>query len=285
MIPSLPRSSASAALYTAYVALFFVFLLAPLVVVGVFAFNDSLFASLPWQGFTLDWFTAAGDGRTGVFRDGPLLESIGVSLFVAFWVTVLSLSVATTNAFLFERHVFRGREFLFMLMLLPLVIPGVILGISILIASNSLANVLEDRFLLEWDWLRPGLVLVILGQFSFITTIATLVVTARLRKIDRSLEEAARDLGAGHLAVLLTVTLPWLRPALLACGIVAFLMSFENFNTTLMLVSSDSPLTITLFDRLREGSTPALNAVSLLLMTGSGLLALISVLAQRNPPR
>lgn len=283
MIPSLPRSSLSTGLYKAYVALFFIFLLAPLLVVAVFAFNDSLFASLPWKGFTLDWFFADSDGRTGVFRDDALLESIGVSLFVAFWVTALSLTVATTNAFLFERYEFRGREFLFMLMLLPLVIPGVILGISILIASNTLANALEETFWIEWDWLRPGLVLVVLGQFSFITTIATLVVTARLRKIDRSLEEAARDLGAGRAAVLWTVTLPWLRPALLACGIVAFLMSFENFNTTLMLVSSDSPLTITLFDRLREGSTPALNAVSLLLMAGSGLLALVSVLAQRSP--
>ena len=169
-----------------------------------------------------------------------------------------------------------------MLMLLPLVIPGVILGISILIASNSFANYMEEVFNLEIEFLRPGLVLVILGQFAFITTIATMVIGARLRKMDRSLEEAAYNLGASKTAVLRTITLPYLKPAMVGSGIVAFLMSFENFNTTLMLTSSDSPLTITMFDRLREGSTPELNAVSLLLMIVSGMLALISVLVQKK---
>ena len=124
--------------------------------------------------------------------------------------------------------------------------------------------------------------LVILGQFAFITTIATMVIGARLRKMDRSLEEAAYNLGATKSAVLRTITLPYLKPALVGAGIVSFLMSFENFNTTLMLTSSDSPLTITMFDRLREGSTPELNAVSLLLMIVSGVLALISVLVQKK---
>jgi spermidine/putrescine transport system permease protein len=79
-----------------------------------------------------------------------------------------------------------------------------------------------------------------------------------------------------------TITLPFLRPALVGAGVVAFLMSFENFNTTLMLTGSDPPLTITMFDRMKQGSTPVLNAVSLLLMVGSGVLGLISVLAQRD---
>ncbi len=256
--------------------------MAPLVVVAVFAFNDSLFPSLPWNGFTFDWFSGNTAGRLGVFSDSAMLESVGVSAFVAFWVTLLSIVVATTNAFLFERYDFRFKEFFYMLMLLPLVIPGVILGISILIASNSFANSLDEMFNLEVEFLRPGLVLVILGQFAFITTIATMVIGARLRKMDRSLEEAAYNLGASKLSVLRTITLPYLRPAMIGAGIVAFLMSFENFNTTLMLTSSDSPLTITMFDRLREGSTPELNAVSLLLMIVSGILALISVFVQKK---
>ena len=79
-----------------------------------------------------------------------------------------------------------------------------------------------------------------------------------------------------------TVTLPYLAPAMIGAGIVAFLMSFENFNTTLMLVGSDAPLTITLFDRLREGSTPVLNAISLMLMIVSGALGLIAIFVQRD---
>lgn len=282
MIPSIPQVSAYRWTYNAYVLLFYIFLAAPLIVVGVFAFNDSLFPSLPWNGFTLDWFYSGDSSRLGVFNDGAMLESIGVSAFIAFWVTALALTVATTNAFLFERYEFRFKEFLYMLMLLPLVIPGVILGISILIASNSAANLADEMFNLEVEFLRPGLVLVILGQFAFITTIATMVVGARLRKMDRSLEEAAYNLGASKAVVLRTITLPFLSPALIAAGIVSFLMSFENFNTTLMLTSSDSPLTITMFDRLREGSTPELNAVSLLIMFVSALFALISVVIQKK---
>ncbi len=278
MIPSIPQPRLFTWVYFVYVLLFFVYLAAPLVVVGVFAFNDSMFPSLPWNGFTLDWFT----GKRGIFNDSALLESIGISLLVALWVTLLSLLVATSNAFLFEREQFPLKNFLYLLMLTPLVIPGVILGISILVFSNTLANGMEELFNLEVETLRPGLVLVVLGQFAFITTIATLIISARLRKFDRSLEDAARNLGATRFTAIRTVTLPYLRPALLGAGIVSFLMSFENFNTTLMLVGSDSPLTITMFNRLREGSTPALNAVSLLLMLVSGALALISVFVQRG---
>jgi len=282
MIPSISQPASLRWTYRAYILLFYVFLVAPLVVVATFAFNDSLFPSLPWNGFTLDWFTSDSPQRLGVFHDSAMLESVGVSAFIAFFVTALSIFVATTNAFLFERYDFRFKEFLYMLMLLPLVIPGVILGISILISSNSIANHMDEAFNLEVEFLRPGLVLVILGQFAFITTIATMVIGARLRKMDRSLEEAAYNLGARKTAVLRTITLPYLRPAMVGAGIVAFLMSFENFNTTLMLTSSDSPLTITMFDRLREGSTPELNAVSLLLMVVSGMLALVSVLVQKK---
>ena len=83
--------------------------------------------------------------------------------------------------------------------------------------------------------------------------------------------------------MLATVTLPFLRPALIAAYLVAFLMSFENFNTTLMLVGSDSPLTVTMYDRMvKGGSTPVLNAISLFLIIGSGMLALLSVLIQRE---
>ncbi len=282
MIPSLPQPRFHRVAYQAYVAIFFIYLVAPLLVVALFAFNDSLFPSLPWNGFTLDWFTGAQQPRLGVLNDEPLLESIGTSAWVALWVTLLSLLVGTCNAFLFERERFPLRNLLYMLMLTPLVIPGVILGISILVFSNSLVNGIETAFGIEIETLRPGLTLVILGQFSFITTIATLVISARLRKFDLSLEEAAMNLGATKLTAVLTITIPYLGPALLGAGIVAFLMSFENFNTTLMLVGSDAPLTITMFDRLREGSTPALNAVSLLLMMASGGLALLSVAVQRD---
>jgi len=282
MLPTIPRSNRYNWSYQLYIFLFFVYLIAPLVVVASFAFNDSLFPSLPWKGFTWDWFINDTQPKLGLFHDRSLMNGIGVSFFVACCVTGLSIAIGTSNAFLFERYEFRFKQFAYILMLLPLVIPGVILGISILVFSNTLANGVEDHIGWDLESLRPGLLLIVLGQFAFITTIATLVISARLKKFDRSLEEAAYNLGASRFEVLRTITLPYLRPAMLGAGVVAFLMSFENFNTTLMLVGSDAPLTIAMYDRLKEGSTPVLNAVSLFLMLGSALLALISILVQKE---
>ncbi len=283
MIPTLPRSSLSRYVTAAYVAAFFVFLFVPLVVVAVFAFNDANYPAPPWRGFTLDWFVGGGaNGRVGLFGDAPLLKSVATSVLVACWVTVLSVAVGTANAFLLERVEFRGKSALSLLMLAPLVIPGVILGISILAFASRLAQFADDAWGLELDFLRPGLPLVVAGQFSYIVSIATLTIAARLKRFDVTLEEAAYNLGASRAAVLWTVTLPYLRPALIGAAAISFLMSFENFNTTLMLVGSDPPLTIMMYGRMREGASPVLNAVSLFLMVASALIALALL---RGPER
>ena len=269
--------------YRLYVLAFFVFLAAPLVSAGTFAFNDSEFPALPWQGFTLDWFFNDSEPKLGVFHDRRLLRGVYYSFVIAAMVSTLSVAVGTCNAFLFVRHDFPAKNALYILMVLPLVIPGVILGISILVLASSVANTLDDGYGIDIGFLRPGIFLVVMGQFSFITTITSLVITARLKKFDTAMEEAALNLGAGRARVLGTITLPFLRPAMIAAWIVAFLVSFENFNTTLFLVGSESPLTITMFDRMaKAGSTPVLNAMSFLLILGSGGLALLSVVVQRD---
>ena len=273
MIHSLPRSVLERVGSGAYVACFFGFLFLPLIVVAVFAFNDANYPAPPWRGFTVDWFVG-GAGRVGLFADRPLLTSLGTSAVVAGWVTVLSVAVGTANAFLLERARFSGKSLLALAMLAPLVIPGVILGISILAFASRLAQFADDFFGIELEFLRPGLPLVVVGQFSYIVSIATLMIAARLKRIDTTLEEAALNLGASRAGVLRTITLPYLQPALVGAAAIAFLMSFENFNTTLMLVGSDPPLTIMMYGRMREGATPALNAVSLFLMIASALLAL-----------
>ena len=278
MIPSLPRPLWLRASTAGFIVAFMVFLFLPLVIVAVFAFNDAPYPAPPWHGFTLDWFLGnEAAGRTGLFGDEELLASIWTSFVVASWVTVLSVVVGTANAFLMERAKFPGKGALSMLMLVPLVIPGVILGISILAFASRIADVFSDVFDWEVDFLRPGLPLVVLGQFSYIAAIATLTISARLKRFDHTLEDAALNLGASRPAVLWTILLPYLRPALIGSAAIAFLMSFENFNTTLMLVGADSPLTIMMYGRMREGATPVLNAVSLFLMVASALLALTLV--------
>jgi len=274
MIPTLPRPTWLRAATVLYVGAFLVFLFLPLAVVAVFAFNDAPYPAPPWHGFTLDWFLGSeAKGRVGLFRDSELLGSIWISCVVALWVTALSLTVGTANAFLMERARFPGKGLLALLMLTPLVIPGVILGVSILAFASRIADFLSDTFGVDVDFLRPGLPLVVLGQFSYIVAIATLTISARLKRFDRTLEDAALNLGASHAAVLRTITLPYLRPALIGSAAIAFLMSFENFNTTLMLVGADSPLTIMMYGRMREGATPVLNAVSLFLMLASAAIA------------
>lgn len=270
-------------LWKFYIAAFYVFLFAPLLVVAVFAFNDSPFPSPPWRGFTLEWFTGTGAvfGKPGVLKDPIWLTTIGNSLKVAVPVALLAVLLGTVNAWLLERAQFPGKTFLAMMMLWPLVIPGVVLGISILAFFSRVANGLEEWLQMDLDALRPGLSLVVLGQLSFILTISTLIIAARLRKFDRSLEEAAFDLGASRPRVLRTITLPFLRPALVGAGLVALLMSFENFNTTLMLVGSDAPLPITMYGQMREGATPAINAVSLLVMLAVGGIASLFALTSK----
>jgi spermidine/putrescine transport system permease protein len=277
MIASLPRPAWLRTATVLYVAAFLIFLFVPLVIVGIFAFNDANYPAPPWRGFTLDWFTgSAATGRVGLFHDPDLLVTVAV------WVTILSVTVGTANSFLMERYRFPGKQVLSVLMLTPLVIPGVILGISILSFSSRVAELADDLFGLDLEFLRPGLPLVVLGQFSYIATITTLMISARLKRFDITLEEAALNLGATHFAVLRTITLPYLRPALIGSAAISFLMSFENFNTTLMLVGSDAPLTVTMYGRMREGASPVLNAVSLFLMLASAGLALTLL---RGKPR
>jgi spermidine/putrescine transport system permease protein len=274
VIPSLPRARWVRYSTAGCVAAFFVFLFVPLAVVATFAFNDANYPAPPWRGVTFDWFVGS-QGRVGLFADVPLLKSIGISLIVAAWVTVLSVAVGTAYAFLLERARFGGKPALSLLMLAPLVIPGVILGISILAFASRLAQFVDDSWGIEFDFLRPGLPLVVAGQFSYIVSIATLTIAARLKRFDITLEDAAFNLGASRREVLWTVTLPYLKPALIGAAAISFLMSFENFNTTLMLVGSDPPLTIMMYGRMREGASPVLNAVSLFLMLASGLIAIV----------
>jgi spermidine/putrescine transport system permease protein len=277
MIRTLPTSKTYSISFRFYIVLYFTFLFAPLLITCVLAFNDSQFPSLPWKGFTFEWFTGNLPERVGIFHDSINLASIWVSAKVAFFVTLLSVTVGTCAAFLFEQEDFPFKPALYFLMLSPLVIPGVILGISLLLFSNTLGMFFEDRWGLDVGIFRPGFWLVVLGQFSFIATLVALIVSARLKKFDRTLEEAAMNLGANRFEVIWHITLKFLRPAIIGSGAVAFLMSFENFNTTLFLVGSDATLPINLYLQVRDGSTPVINAISFLLILGTSLAAVANL--------
>ena len=273
MIRTLPSSKAYKRGFHLFIFTYFVILFAPLVVTMILAFNNSMYPSLPWEGFTLDWFFGDGPQKYGIFHDETNLRSLATSFRVAAAVTVISTFLGTCAAFLFEQENFRFKGVLYFLMIAPLVIPGVILGISILMFANSVGVAIENLFGVYATWLVPGFWLVVLGQSSFISTIVALVISARLKKFDRSLEEAAYNLGANRAQVLWFITLRYLRPSIIGGAAVAFLMSFENFNTTIFTVGSQATLPINMYMQVRDGSTPVINAISFLLIMGTSIFA------------
>jgi spermidine/putrescine transport system permease protein len=243
----------------------------------ILAFNDSMFPSLPWKGFTLNWFFGQGPEKIGIFYDKMNLRALTTSFKVAISVSILSTIVGTMAAFLFEQEDFKFKGALYFLMIAPLVIPGVILGISILLFSTTVGLFFENTFGIDIKILRPGFWLIVFGQFSFITTIVTMVVSARLRKFDRALEEAASDLGANRFSVIWFITLQYLKPSIIGGVAIAFLMSFENFNTTTFLISSQPTLPIILYQQVRDGSTPVINAISFILIVSASIVAVANI--------
>ena len=194
----------------------------------------------------------------------------------------MSTLVGTLAAILFEEEEFRLKGLLYFLALTPLVIPGVILGISLLLTATSAGNHIEDTFGLDIELFRPSYWLVILGQFSFGATYVMLLVSARLKKFDRTLEEAALSLKATRLESIWYVTIPFLRPAIIGSFVIAFILSFSNINTTIFLIGSDPTLPIDLYSRIRFSSTPVLNAVSFLIVLTISGLAIFNFFANRS---
>jgi spermidine/putrescine transport system permease protein len=270
-------------LFYGYVILILLFTIGPLIIVTILAFNNNPSASFPWHGFTLDWFKSSNPERVGLFDDARMVASIVSSLKVAAAVTVISVLLGVNNAFLFVREKFVGKNFFYMLMLGPLVVPGVVLGTSILAFTHGIANTLDSALGAgAGTFLRPGFWLVVLGQVSFVATTTTLVITARLKRFDPSLEEAALDLGATQAQAIINITLRFLTPAVVGAAIIAFLFSFQNFNTTYFLIGSDPTVPIILYSRLRFGISPEINAVSVLLMIVTGVLGIFAFSFQKE---
>lgn len=285
MIRTLPNSKPYKIGYSAFVVAYFIFLFAPILIVCLLAFNNSNFPSLPWYGFTLDWFISKGPKRVGLFYHPMNLKAILTSIRVALGVSVLSTFIGTCAAFLFTQEEFRFKKIFYLLMLAPMVVPGVILGISNLSFANALGTFLEKSYGIDLRILSPGLPLVVLGQSSFITTFVALVIIAKLKKFDKSLEEAAYNLGANRFEVIWFITLRYLRPSIIGGAVVAFLLSFENFNTTLFLIGSTPTLPIALFAQIRDGGSPVVNAVSFLLVMGMTIFSLVNLYFSRAAER
>ena len=259
----------------AYMVLFLLYMIAPLVVMSGAAFNDSKLPSIvPWKGFTTHWFSE-------MIADQRMMLAFGNSLWVAVAVAVISILVGTASAILINSISGRVRTVVYGLMISTILIPGVVIGISTMILWTKMGNALGTEFFL----FNPGLHLSVLGQVSYIAAMVMLLVLARLQSFDAGLEEAALDLGASHGQVMRRILLPHLYPAILAGGAVAFFQSIENFNVTQFTRGGADTLTVYVFSKVRAGITPTINALAFLLILVTLALALIYEFNRRRLAR
>ncbi|MEQ1520092.1 MAG: ABC transporter permease [Aestuariivirga sp.] len=234
-------------LFHLYMGAFLVYLLVPLLVMGGAAFNASKLPTiLPWKGLTDEWFIA-------MWNDNRIWIAFRNTILVALAVVAIAVPIGTASAILINSISGRIRSVLYGLMVAPILIPGVVIGISTLLFWNNFS-------------VGSGLHLSVLGQVSYIASFVMLLVLARLQSFDQGLEEAALDLGASHGQVMKRILLPHLYPAIGAGAAISFFQSIENFNVTLFTRGGADTLTVYVFSKVRSGITPTINALALLLI-------------------
>jgi spermidine/putrescine transport system permease protein len=246
-----------------YLLVFFTYLFGPLAIMGVTAFNTPSYPqAYPFEGFTWHWFEVLS-------QDKDVLYGLQKSIQIGIFVVLLSVPLGVAGALVMQQINRRARGLYYLVVVSPVLTPGVIIGISTVIFWRDFTTQTGMRFLYD------GTVLTVLGQSSFIAAYCMLIILARLQRFDRGLEEAALDLGASHTQVFFHVLLPFLRPAMLSAGVLAFLSSFENYNTTTFAILADKTLTTVLAGRVRQGTTPALSALAVTIIAVTVLGAIV----------
>lgn len=245
-----------------WAALALVFLHAPLVVLIVFSFNESRFTV--WQGFSLIWYRTA-------LADPQLAEGLWNSLIIAAVAATLATIIGTLAAYGMWR---RPAPLLAGTLYLSLLTPEIVTGVSLLA-------------LFQWTFrflnLRLGLHTVIAAHVAFSIAYVMIVVSARLRQYDRSLEEAAMDLGATEWGAFRRVTLPYLAPAISAAALLALVASFDDYVITSLVAGIDSEtLPMVIYAMAHRGISPVLNAVSAFIVVILGALIVVSQRLQQS---
>ena len=258
------------------------FLWIPILVLIVFSFNSSK-TNAVWNGFTLDWYKVLFTGQFGTEKRLStefLIGAVQNSVIVAITATALSTLLGTTIALGMERLKFRGRRFVDLLLYLPVVIPEVAMGLSLLIFFS--VSFRQINQLTGWN-LALSLVTVIIGHVVFCMPFVTIVVRSRLTGMSLSLEEAARDLGANEWQTFTRVTLPLLMPGIIAGALLALTLSLDDFVVTLFTAGVGSTtLPLFVYSMIKFGVNPSINAISTLVVVVSMGLVLLSLLLQRN---
>lgn len=248
-----------------YGVLVFVFFYLPLVLLILFSFNRSEIGSFPITGFSLIWYHQ-------LFEDLFVQSAFRNSLTVAAVATLIATPVGTLGAFGLVRGQFRYKGLLTSLIVVPMVVPGLLIGIALLIVFVPI--------------FRLGLSLwtAALGHVVILTPYAVLVVATRLYGFDRSLEAAAADLGATPVRVFWHVTLPLVMPGILAAALIVFTLSLDQFGVTFFTIGAEGTLPMYIWAQIEGGVKPTINALGALFMVGSLLVLFVAqgVLGRRE---
>ena len=243
----------------------YLFLYLPIAVLVALSFNDSRYA-IVWRGFTTRWYEQLLAGNT-ISRVNPEVAFVALqnSILIAVVTVIASVIFGTMLAMALDRYVFRGKSLFTGVVYMPLIIPSIVMGISLLLFFNFIG-------------LSQGLGTAIIGHIAFDISYVTVIVLARLQSFDETLEEAAMDLGAAELETFRYVTLPAIKPGIIAGALLGFAMSFDDFVVTFFIIGNENTLPIFFFSMVRQGISPGVNVVAtLILVVTLGAI----VLAQR----
>ena len=234
------------------------FLYGPIITLMIFSFNDNPITKLPLTGWTLDWYYKA-------LTNSDLLAALWNSVIVAVAAVIICLLIGIPTAFALDRFNFRGKTLFRRLVILPITLPGIITGVSIL-AFFSMAGV------------KLSLVTVIIGHGTALTAIVVTNVFARLQRFDRRIEEASADIGARPWQTFVYITLPNIRSAIIGSALIAFTLSFDEIPVTYFLTGRDNTLPMYIWSVVRRGITPEINAIGTIIVALSIVLIFLSVL-------
>jgi spermidine/putrescine transport system permease protein len=244
------------------------------------AFNSSAFPSVsPWACFTFEWFDV-------LMNDRHIRDGIYYSFIIGIGTVALSVSMGLAASIVLTQVWPKLRPTYYTMIIAPILIPGVVLGISTLVFWDRVSQFIgatDGTFL--HGLFHNGIFLTILGQSSFIASYAMLVFVARLQRFDPGLTEAALDLGATHTQAFRKILLPFMRPAIASASVLAFLASFENYNTTTFTIIDYKTLTTVLAQKVRLGINPSISSLAFIIIVLTIFAALAFEATQRNKQR
>lgn len=246
-------------LLTTFAILVLLFLNAPTLVIALASFNSTALLTIPPQGWTLDWFAA-------VLNDTGYLRAIGTSLLLASLATAVSLVLGVAASYALHHKMVPGKDAIVSLMMAPLVFPAVVIGVALLQYVSMIG-------------LRGSFAVLVLAHAIITLPYVVRSALASLSGLNHQIEEAARVLGSSGFTAFRLVTLPILKPGLVAGGIFSFVTSLDNVPVTIFLISPrQTTLPVKIFAAVEQGVDPSIAAASTLMIVGT---ALILMLAQR----